>query len=108
VLDERPWSENGTTGRGACSRMVCGLTPGAAVEKYELSEVKRRFSELVDRASRGEHIGIARNGKLAAVIRPTEQEASIKQVFSRMGEIRRRSKKPKNVKVKDLIEEGRR
>jgi len=39
---------------------------------------------------------------------PVEQEANIEEVFARMGDVRKRSKKPKNVKVKDLIEEGRR
>jgi prevent-host-death family protein len=88
--------------------MVCGLMRGGAVERYELSEVKRRFSELVDRASRGERIGITRDGKLDAVLRPAEQQGSIEKVFARMGKVRKRSKKPKKVKVKDLIEEGRR
>jgi prevent-host-death family protein len=78
------------------------------MEMYELSEAKRRFSELVDRASRGERIGVTRDGKLDTMIRPVEQEANIEEVFARMGDVRKRSKKPKNVKVEDLIEEGRR
>jgi prevent-host-death family protein len=72
------------------------------VEKYELSEAKRRLSELVNRASRGERIGITRDGKLDAVIRPVAQEAGIEEVFARMGEVRKRSKKSKNVKVKEF------
>jgi prevent-host-death family protein len=68
------------------------------VEKYELSEVKRRFSELVDRASRGERIGITREGKLDAVIRPVEKGASVKQMSGRSGRVRKRSKKSKNIR----------
>jgi prevent-host-death family protein len=68
------------------------------MEMYALSEAKRRFSELVNRASRGERIGITRDGKLDAVIRPVEQEAGIEEVFARSGKVRKRSKKLKKVR----------
>jgi antitoxin (DNA-binding transcriptional repressor) of toxin-antitoxin stability system len=61
----------------------------------------------VERAGRGERIGITKRGKLTAVLEPAEQEVDLNEVFARMDEIRKRSKKPKNVSVKELIEEGR-
>ena len=73
-----------------------------------LFEAKQKLSELVERARHGERTGITRRGKLEAVIGPAPEEVDLKKVFARMDEIRKRSKKPKNVSVKDLIEEGRR
>jgi len=70
-------------------------------------EAKQKLSELVERASRGERIRITRRGKVAAEIGPAEKEVDLKEVFARMDEIRKRSKKPKSVSVKSLIEEGR-
>ena len=72
-----------------------------------LFEAKQKLSELVERARRGERIGITKRGKLTAMIGPALEEVDLKQVFARMDEIRMRSKKPKNVSVKELIEEGR-
>jgi len=58
--------------------------------------------------ARGERIGITKRGKLIAEIGPVQQEkVDLKEVFARMDEIRKRSKKPKNISVKELIEEGR-
>jgi antitoxin (DNA-binding transcriptional repressor) of toxin-antitoxin stability system len=63
---------------------------------------------LVERAARGERIGITKRGRLTAEIGPARQEQpDLKAVFAKMDEIRKRSKKPKNVTVKELIEEGR-
>jgi prevent-host-death family protein len=73
-----------------------------------LFEAKQKLSELVERASRGERIRITRRGKVAAEIGPAEEKTDLEAVFARMEEIRKRSRKPKNVTVKDLIEEGRR
>jgi prevent-host-death family protein len=71
-------------------------------------EAKQKLSELVERASRGERIRITRRGKVAAEIVPAQEQVDLKEVFARMDEIRKRSKKPKNVSTKSLIEEGRR
>jgi prevent-host-death family protein len=71
-------------------------------------EAKQKLSELVERASRGERIRITRRGKVAAEIVPAEEKTDLKELFARIEEIRKRSKKPKNVTVKQLIEEGRR
>jgi len=74
-----------------------------------LFEAKQKLSELVDRASRGEQIGITRRGKLAAVITPVREKASVQQIFDDIERIRLRAKPlPKGMTVKDLIEEGRR
>ena len=77
------------------------------MRKVGLFEAKQKLSELVERASRGERIGITRRGKLAAQIVPAQEEVDLRDIFAGMDEIRKRSKKPKNVSVKELIEEGR-
>jgi prevent-host-death family protein len=76
-----------------------------------LFEAKQKLSELVERASGGEQIGITRRGKLAAVIvpaQPATKQVNIAQIFAEIEEIRKRAKPLKGITVKDLIEEGRR
>jgi len=74
-----------------------------------LFEAKQKLSELVERASEGERIGITRRGKLAAFLVPARSEASLKEAFEQIDRIRMRAKPlPKGVMIKDLIEEGRR
>jgi len=74
-----------------------------------LFEAKQKLSELVDRASHGERIGITRRGKLAAFIVPVQDKPDLDQVFAKIDGIRTRLKPlPKGMTVKDLIEEGRR
>jgi prevent-host-death family protein len=85
--------------------MVSGR--GAVMHKVGLFEAKQKLSELVERASRGERIGITKRGKLTAELIPTQEKVDLNRVFARMDEISKRSKKPRNVSVKDLIEEGR-
>lgn len=78
------------------------------MRKVGLFEAKQKFSELVERAGRGERIGITKRGKLMAEMGPAKKErVDLNAVFARMDEIRKRSRKPKNVSVKELIEEGR-
>jgi len=72
-----------------------------------LFQAKNRLSELVDRAARGEEIGITRRGKLAAVIAPACPKVSLKEVFDDIEGIRKRAKLPAGVTVDELIEEGR-
>lgn len=79
------------------------------MRKVGLFEAKQKLSELVERASEGEEIGITRRGKLAAVIAPVRTHSDLKEVFADIERIRRRAKPlPKGMTVKDLIEEGRR
>lgn len=74
-----------------------------------LFEAKQKLSELVDRASSGERIGITRRGKLAAFIVPASPELSIEEAFAQIDEVRKRVKPlPIGMTIKDLIEEGRR
>ena len=74
-----------------------------------LFEAKQKLSELVERASEGERIGITRRGKLAAVLVPAQSAVDLKQVFAEIEHIRLRAKPlPKGMTVKGLIEEGRR
>ncbi len=78
------------------------------MRKVGLFEAKQKLSELVEKAARGERIGITKRGKLAAVMGPAEQGGvDLSQVFAEMDKIRKRSRKPKNISVKELIEEGR-
>jgi prevent-host-death family protein len=72
-----------------------------------LFEAKQKLSEIVERASEGERIGITRRGKLAAVIVPAPAETSLKDVFDDIEKIRKSARRPKGFRVKDLIEEGR-
>lgn len=77
------------------------------MRKVGLFEAKQKLSELVERAGRGERIGITKRGKLAAVMGPVEEKVDLNEVFARMDEIRKRAKKVRGVTVKGLIEEGR-
>jgi prevent-host-death family protein len=80
-----------------------------AMKNIGLFEAKQKLSELVERASGGERIGITRRGKLAAVLIPARNDVSLKEAFAEIERIRMRGKPlPKGVTVKDLIEEGRR
>jgi prevent-host-death family protein len=74
-----------------------------------LFEAKQKLSELVERASEGEEIGITRRGKLAAVIAPARVDKTLEEAFAEIDRIRARVKPlPKGMTIKDLIEEGRR
>jgi len=81
------------------------------MRKVGLFEAKQKLSELVERASRGERIGITRRGKLAAEIVPARNErdtTTINEIFDNIEKIRRRAKPLRGATTKDLIEEGRR
>jgi prevent-host-death family protein len=74
-----------------------------------LFEAKQKLSELVERASEGEQIGITRRGKLAAILVPARNDVSLKEAFAGIERIRLRAKPlPLGMTIKDLIEEGRR
>jgi prevent-host-death family protein len=79
------------------------------MRKIGLFEAKQKLSELVERAARGERIGITRRGKLVASIGPAPTEkVDLRLVFEEFEKIRKRSKKISGVTAKSLIEEGRR
>jgi prevent-host-death family protein len=77
------------------------------MRKIGLFEAKQKLSELVERAGRGEKIGITRRGKLAAVIGPAQSDTDLDKVFEGMEKIRRRAKPLRGTSIKELIEEGR-
>jgi len=78
------------------------------VKTIGLFEAKQKLSDLVERASEGEQIGITRRGKLAAMLVPAHNKVTLKQAFADIERIRMRAKPlPKGVTIKDLIEEGR-
>jgi prevent-host-death family protein len=72
-----------------------------------LFEAKQKLSELVERASEGEQIGITRRGKLAAMIVPAKSKRSVKEIFADIEEIRKSVNRSKRFTIKELIEEGR-
>ncbi|HEX8814247.1 MAG TPA: type II toxin-antitoxin system prevent-host-death family antitoxin [Terriglobales bacterium] len=72
-----------------------------------LFEAKQKLSEIVERASEGERIGITRRGKLAALVIPAPAEVDVKAVFKAIAQIRKSVRLPKGFRSKDLIEEGR-
>lgn len=72
-----------------------------------LFEAKQKLSELVDRASQGERIGITKRGKLAAVIVPAKDKPNLKEIFADIERIRKQVNRSKRFTVRELIEEGR-
>lgn len=72
-----------------------------------LFEAKNKLSELVERASQGQKIGITRRGRLTALIVPARPEISVREIFEDIEQVRKRAKLPRGTSVKDLIEEGR-
>jgi len=73
-----------------------------------LFEAKQKLSELVERASTGERIGITRRGKLAAMIVPVRPQKNLDEVWADIEDIRKRVDRSKFSTIKELIEEGRR
>ena len=72
-----------------------------------LFQAKQKLSEIVERASEGERIGITRRGKLAAIVVPARSETDLAALFETADQIRKRVRPTKGFKVKDVIEEGR-
>jgi prevent-host-death family protein len=77
------------------------------MRKMGLFEAKQKLSELVERASEREKIGITRRGKLAAYIVSARSDVSPQQVFEGIEQIRKRARRTKKLEIKSLIEEGR-
>jgi prevent-host-death family protein len=78
------------------------------MRKVGLFEAKQKLSELVERAGRGERIGITKRGKLAAVIGPAQAATDVEEIFASIERIRQKVKPHAGITTKDLIEEGRR
>jgi prevent-host-death family protein len=78
------------------------------VKTVGLFEAKQKLSELVERASTGEQIGITRRGKLAAMIVPVRPQKNLDEVWADIEDIRKRVDRSRFSTIKELIEEGRR
>ena len=76
--------------------------------KLTITELRRKFSELVKRADGGERIAITRRGKLVAILAPPQLGHSLKEAFAVIEKIRKRSRLPRGVTIKSMIEDGRR
>ena len=73
-----------------------------------LFEAKQKLSELVDRASQGERIGITKRGKLTAVIVPAIETSNLKEIFEDIEQVRKEiAGSNRKFNAKELIEEGR-
>jgi prevent-host-death family protein len=77
------------------------------MKEIGLFEAKQKLSEIVDRAAKGERIGITKRGKLAAVVGPAETGIDIDAIFASMDRIREKARKPKNLSIQELRDEGR-
>jgi prevent-host-death family protein len=77
------------------------------MRKVGLFEAKQKLSELVERASSGEKIGITRRGKLAAFIVSARPDVTPQKIFDDIERIRKRARRTRKLNVKNLIEEGR-
>jgi prevent-host-death family protein len=77
------------------------------MRKVGLFEAKQKLSELVERASSGEKIGITRRGKLAAFIVSARSDVTPQEIFDDIERIRKSARRTRKLNVKNLIEEGR-
>ncbi|MFZ0885047.1 MAG: type II toxin-antitoxin system prevent-host-death family antitoxin [Candidatus Acidiferrales bacterium] len=76
--------------------------------KVTIVEARRRLSELVDRAAKGERIGITNDGKVVAFLEPPPSEMTLQEAFAGMEKIRKRVRRRlKGVTTKSMVEEGR-
>jgi prevent-host-death family protein len=75
--------------------------------KVGMTELRRKWSALVELARRGERIGITKGGRFVAVIGPAGERAELDESFAGMEAIRKRAKKMRGVTVKSVIEDGR-
>jgi prevent-host-death family protein len=86
------------------------LIEAMTIATMGLFEAKQKLSELVERARKGEEIGITRHGKLVAKIVPAEvKKDSWKAVFADLDEYRKNLKgRPvSDEEIKEWINEGR-
>jgi len=83
------------------------LVEDKGMRKIGLFEAKQKFSELAERAERGERIGITKRGKLIAEIGRSNRKRWTSKKYlhgwTKFGKV----EKAKNISVKELIEEGR-
>jgi prevent-host-death family protein len=80
------------------------------MESVGAYEAKTHLSQLLDRVARGEEIQITRNGRAVArlVPEPAGGTTDIGAVIAQIREFRKGRKLGDDIKIRDLIEEGRR
>ncbi|MGA8143431.1 MAG: type II toxin-antitoxin system prevent-host-death family antitoxin [Candidatus Acidiferrales bacterium] len=69
------------------------------MRKVGLFEAKQKLSELVERASGGEKIGITRRGKLAAIIIAPRPETTPQHIFDEIEQVRKRARRTKRLNI---------
>jgi prevent-host-death family protein len=72
-----------------------------------ISEAKKRLSEFVRRAEKGERIGISKRGALVVLLIPVQSTRTLPESFNELAKIRKKVRLPKGFTVKAMIEEGR-
>jgi prevent-host-death family protein len=77
------------------------------MEKFEIFDAKKKLSQLVERATRGEQIGITHHGKLVALIVPAHPKAAAQRIFDGIEQIRKHARKTRKLDLKSLVEGGR-
>ena len=77
------------------------------MRKVGLFEAKQKLSELVEKASQGERVGITRRGKLAAVLSAPHTPVNVKEVFKIIEQVRKNANRRQTFRIRDLIDEGR-
>jgi prevent-host-death family protein len=78
---------------------------------YGTFDAKNRLSELIDKAKRGEEVTITRNGKpVARLVTPDQVQDRVASAKAAAARIRakRKGRSLGGLKIKDLVEEGRR
>jgi prevent-host-death family protein len=72
-----------------------------------LFEAKQKLSELVDRAAKGERVGITKRGELQVYLVSAKPAVDLDAVFKDMEEISKRARPKKGLTIRKMIEEGR-
>jgi antitoxin (DNA-binding transcriptional repressor) of toxin-antitoxin stability system len=72
-----------------------------------ITELRRKFSQLLKRANGGERIAIPCRGGRVSFREPPPPERCLEEVFAEIETIRKRFRLPKDVTLKSMIEEGR-
>ena len=72
-----------------------------------LFEAKQKLSELVDRAAKGEKVGITKHGELKVYLVSAKPDIDLEAAFLRMEEIAKRARPKKGLTIRKMIEEGR-
>ena len=70
-------------------------------------EAKTKWSELLDRVSKGERIAITKHGVRVAVVSPPTDKSDVSDVIAKIRELQKRNTLD-GLSIREMIEEGRR